>query len=230
MINLKNWQTPVFITFLLLGMLITLQFRSQQNYLRDLPQQKTEDLIMMLSKINDKKTELEKELADLEKKQRLISTNVSEEETLIKQTQQDITKQEMALGIVPVQGPGITITLDANPPIAYFDVVDIINELWNSKAEAITVNDRRITGWSKIFRLEQTRALTVDGEAVTFPCTIKAIGDPDKLDSGLHLLGGVLDNLAIYGIRPTVKKENALELPAAATKPYIEYLKPKKES
>jgi uncharacterized protein YlxW (UPF0749 family) len=108
--KLKNWQVPVFVTFLLLGLLITVQFRSQQNYLRDLPQQKIEDLILMLNKINDKKSELEKELGDLDRQLRLISTNVSEEETLTKQLRKDITKQKMALGTVPVKGPGITIT------------------------------------------------------------------------------------------------------------------------
>lgn len=94
--KLKNWQVPVFVTFLLLGLLITVQFRSQQNYLRDLPQQKIEDLILMLNKINDKKSELEKELGDLDRQLRLISTNVSEEETLTKQLRKDITKQKMA--------------------------------------------------------------------------------------------------------------------------------------
>lgn len=224
--KLKNWQVPVFVTFLLLGLLITVQFRSQQNYLRDLPQQKIEDLILMLNKINDKKSELEKELGDLDRQLRLISTNVSEEETLTKQLRKDITKQKMALGTVPVKGPGITITIDAD--LVYIDVIDIINELWNSQAEAIAINDRRITGWSKIYWNEPTSALTVDGEVITYPCTIKAIGDPEKLDSGLHLLGGVLDSLAIYNIRPTVKKENLIELPAADY-PNTYYLKPKIE-
>ena len=222
MTNLKNWQMPVFITFLLLGLLITVQFRSQQNYLRDLPQQKTEDLILMLKKTNTKKAELEKELGDLERQHRLISTNVSEEETLIKQLRQDITRQKMALGIIPVKGPGITVTIDT--PIAYFDMIDIINELWNSQAEAIAINNHRVSSWSKIYWSEQTRALTIDGEAVAFPCTIKATGDPEKLDSGLHLSGGVLDNLDIYGINPKIKKEKELEL-HAANQPNIEHIK-----
>jgi uncharacterized protein YlxW (UPF0749 family) len=224
--KLKNWQVPVFVTFLLLGLLITVQFRSQQNYLRDLPQQKEEDLILMLNKINDKKSELEKELGDLDRQLRLISSNVSEEETLTKQLRKDITKQKMAMGIVTVKGPGITITIDAD--LVYIDVIDIINELWNSQAEAIAINDRRITGWSKIYWSEQASALTVDGEVITYPCMIKAIGDPEKLDSGLHLLGGVLDNLAIYDIHPTIKKEDLIELPAADY-PNTYYLKPKIE-
>ncbi len=223
----NNWWIPVFITFLLLGVLITIQFRSQQNYLRDLPQQKEEDLILTLNKINDKKSELEKELADLDKQLQLINTNVSEEETITNQLYKDIERQKLALGTIPVQGPGITITIE-RPPLIYLDVIDIINELWNSRAEAIAVNNRRITSWSKIYWSETSESLTVDGVAITFPCTIQAIGDAEKLDSGLHLLGGVLDNLAYYDIHPIVEIEEQIVLPAA-TQPNIIHMKQKIE-
>lgn len=226
--KLDNWQVPVFITFILLGLLITVQFRTQQSYLNDISQQNTEDLVLMLKKLNDKQGKLEKELATLEMQHRTISNDVSTGETLTKELQQENRRQRMALGIVPVEGPGITVTLDANPTIAYYDIIDIINELWNSQAaEAIAINDHRVTAWTKIYWNEQTRALTVDGEKITFPYTIQAIGDPDRMESGLRLMGGVLDNLAIYDIRPTVKQVDKLNL-TTATIPDAQYLRAKK--
>lgn len=226
--KLDNWQVPVFITFILLGLLITVQFRTQQSYLNDISQQNTEDLVLMLKKLNDKQGKLEKELATLEMQHRTISNDVSTGETLTKELQQENKRQRMALGIVPVEGPGITVTLDANPTIAYYDIIDIINELWNSQAaEAIAINDHRVTAWTKIYWNEQTRALTVDGEKITFPYTIQAIGDPDRMESGLRLMGGVLDNLAIYDIRPTVKQVDRLNL-TTATIPDAKYLRAKK--
>jgi len=215
MSKLSNWQTPVFITFLLLGLLITIQFRSQQDYLRDLPQRTTDDLYTILSKTSDKKNELEKELQNLEWQQNLLSSDVSADETVLNQMREDITRQKMALGTVPAEGSGVTITIESDLSITEYDLIDIINELWNSKAEAIAVNERRITSWSKIYWSEQAMALTIDGGKVTFPCTIRAIGDPERLQSGLELLGGVLDNLKFYNIYPTVEKKDNLELPAA---------------
>jgi hypothetical protein len=50
--KIKKWQAPVFITFLLLGLLITVQFRTQQDYLRDLPQQSSDDLVLLFRKNN----------------------------------------------------------------------------------------------------------------------------------------------------------------------------------
>jgi uncharacterized protein YlxW (UPF0749 family) len=67
--------------------------------------------------------------------------------------------------------------------------------------------------------------ITVNGADVTFPCTIKAIGNPDTLMSGLQLVGGVLDNLAIYKIYPVVQRSSELDLPAAAP-PVFHYLQP----
>jgi len=224
--NLKNWQVPVFIIFIFLGLLLTVQFRTQQSYRSDLSQQKTEDLIMILNKLHDKKSNLEKDLGILEKQQRTFSADLSAGESLTNDLRQELLRQQMAAGLVPVVGPGISITIDSNPPIVYLDIIDIINELWASQAEAIAINNHRVTGWTKIYWNKQNLAMTVNGEVLPFPCTIKAIGDPEKLESGLRLLGGVLDDLAIYNIHPQIKRVDKLELPAA-NQPEFKYLKVK---
>ncbi|MDK2881157.1 MAG: hypothetical protein PWQ99_932 [Clostridia bacterium] len=224
--RLKNWQVPVFITFLLLGLLLTVQFRTQQSYLSDLSQQKTEDLVTMLNKLYEKKNSLEREIFTLDEQQRSFSADVFAGEALTRDLRQELLRQQMALGLVPVKGPGITVTFEATPPIVYLDIIDVINELWASQAEAIAINDIRVTTWTKIYWNKQNLALTVDGQIVPFPCTIKAIGNPEQLESGLRLLGGVLDDLAIYDIHPVVRKAEMLELPAAE-RPGIKYLKAK---
>lgn len=224
--RLKNWQVPVFITFLLLGLLLAVQFRTQQSYLSDLSQQKTEDLVTMLNKLYEKKNSLEREIFTLDEQQRSFSADVFAGEALTRDLRQELLRQQMALGLVPVKGPGITVTFEATPPIVYLDIIDVINELWASQAEAIAINDIRVTTWTKIYWNKQNLALTVDGQIVPFPCTIKAIGNPEQLESGLRLLGGVLDDLAIYDIHPVVRKAEMLELPAAE-RPGIKYLKAK---
>ncbi|MGB4043424.1 MAG: DUF881 domain-containing protein, partial [Thermacetogeniaceae bacterium] len=139
--KLQNWKIPVFITFILLGVLITVQFRTQQTYLRELSQQSTDDLLQMLSRNDEEITKLEQELIVLDQKLRAVSTDVSTGENLTKELQQDILKQKTAIGLMPVKGPGITITIGADSPIMYLDLIDIINELWNAQAEAIAINE-----------------------------------------------------------------------------------------
>ena len=102
--KLENWKLPVFITFILLGVLITVQFRTQQTYLRDLSQQSTDDLLQLMSRNNEEKTKLEQELIVLNEKLRTVSSDVSTGENLTKELQQDILEQKTAIGLIPVKG------------------------------------------------------------------------------------------------------------------------------
>jgi uncharacterized protein YlxW (UPF0749 family) len=226
MSRLQNWKVPVFVTFILLGLLITVQFRTQQNYLRELSQQSTDDLYSMLTNINNEKSKLEQELVELNQQLYTVTNDVNTGENLTNELQQDIVKQKTAIGLMPVEGPGIKITIDADPPIYYLDLIDIINELWNAQAEAIAINEHRITSWSKIHFSLENNTVTVNGNIITYPCVITAIGDPDKLDEGLRLMGGVLDDLAFYDIYPTITKEENLEVPGSEI-PNIRHMKPK---
>lgn len=227
--NKKSWQIPVFITFLLLGILISVQFRTQQTFLSDLSLQKTEDLVLMMKSLHDKRGDLEKELGELERQQRVFDADSNAGEELATGLRQDLLRQQMSLGLVPVSGPGITVTIKADSPMVYLDLVDITNELWASQAEAIAVNDHRITAWTSIFWNKQNLSLTMNGKEITFPCTIKAVGDPERLESGLRLLGGVLDDLAIYKVYPEVRRVQSLDIPAAP-QPNIRYVKAKTET
>lgn len=221
--NVKKWRIPLLVVFLMLGLLLSVQFRTQQNYLSDLSLQKTEDLVLMLKKLHDKRNELEKELRELEDQQRTFQEDVSAGAVLLDSIRKELNRLEIALGLVPVKGPGITITITSDSPIVYLDLVDIINELWASQAEAIAINNQRITPWTNIFWNKKDLTLIINGKELLFPCTIKAIGNPEKLEAGLKLLGGVLDDLAIYKVYPTIKREEELGLPAALP-PTFQYL------
>jgi uncharacterized protein YlxW (UPF0749 family) len=106
---------------------------------------------------------------------------------------------ELAAGEVAVTGPGLTVTLRDPPtptsgpsggrggstPITATniltdrDVRSVVNELWADGAEAISVNDIRLTPTSAIRFAGQ--AVLVDFQPITSPYRISAIGSPDTL-------------------------------------------------
>jgi uncharacterized protein YlxW (UPF0749 family) len=223
MLKIDKWQGYLFVVLFFLGILITVQFRTQQNFLNDLSLQKTEDLVMMLKKLYDKRSALEEELRELHRQTQIFQQDVSEGTVLAENLRQELERLEIALGLVPVRGPGIAITITSESPLVYLDLVDIINELWASGAEAIAINDQRITSWTKIYWDKNTFSLTINDQKLRYPCTIKAIGDPVQLESGLRLVGGVLDDLNIYKIYPVITREEELEIPAAAP-PQLHYI------
>ena len=125
--------------------------------------------------------------------------------------------------MVPVQGNGLKVTLqdgDYNPnsvnPNDYIvhesHVFQVINELYISGAEAISINGQRIHGNSYIVCTGPV--ITVDGVQYPAPFVIEAIGEPDVLTSSMELTGGIMDQLLNDNIIVTLDEGQLIEMPA----------------
>lgn len=149
---------------------------------------------------------------------------------------QNLERVQQAAGQVPVHGPGLVVTLREPPaptasaaggrvgttPIGSTfiltdrDVRAVVNQLWNDGAEAIAVNDIRLTPTSAIRFAGQ--AVLVDFQPITSPYRIEAIGKADDLSvsfaesavaSRYQTLSGA-DNIGF-----TFTESNSLSLPAS---------------
>ena len=96
------------------------------------------------------------------------------------------------------------------------DMQRVVNGLWQSGAEAVSINGQRLTALSAIRAAGD--AVLVDNKPLVPPYTVLAVGDGDKLSTrfrnspdGLYL-HALEDN---YGIRATISAESDLRLPAA---------------
>jgi uncharacterized protein YlxW (UPF0749 family) len=98
------------------------------------------------------------------------------------------------------------------------DMQRVVNGLWESGAEAISINGRRLTALSAIRAAGD--AILVDNKPLVPPYTVLAVGDGERLgrtfqDSadGLYL-HALQEN---YGIRTAISDADDLELPAATS-------------
>ncbi|CUW14684.1 conserved protein [Propionibacterium freudenreichii subsp. shermanii] len=88
---------------------------------------------------------------------------------------------QLAVGDTNVRGPGMTISLtdgpadDEDAQVVDEDLRIIVNGLWQSGAEAVSINGHRITARTAIH--DAGSAITVDYRSVSSPYTIEAIGD-----------------------------------------------------
>ncbi|MFF0969016.1 DUF881 domain-containing protein [Streptomyces sp. NPDC003703] len=96
------------------------------------------------------------------------------------------------------------------------DMQRVVNGLWQSGAEAVSVNGQRLTALSAIRAAGD--AILVDNRPLVPPYTVLAVGDGQRLSSrfqdspdGLYL-NALQDN---YGIRTAISVESDLRLPAA---------------
>ena len=134
-----------------------------------------------------------------------------------------------------LQGKGIILTIDDSQQtikagenknlyiIHDEDLLRVVNELRAAGAEAIAINDQRVTGTSEIRCVGPT--VLVNEIRLAAPFVIKAIGNPQTLESSLKLRGGVLDNFKFWGIKAELAKSDTVKVPPAALRQSFEYAK-----
>ncbi|MBQ3615820.1 MAG: DUF881 domain-containing protein [Anaerotignum sp.] len=125
-------------------------------------------------------------------------------------------------GLTAVSGPGVAVTMndsstrgggDMNAYLVHAeDLLAVVNELHAAGAEAVSINGQRMVGNSAITCAGSI--VMVNGVRVAAPFEINAVGEPDVLQSALYFPGGVVDNLAPWGIEISVQKQEAVEVPA----------------
>ncbi len=140
-------------------------------------------------------------------------------------------------GATPVHGPGVRLVVNdakeaggggegSNPRetsgfsdtgrVRDRDMQRVVNGLWASGAEAVSINGQRLTALSAIRAAGD--AILVDNKPLVPPYTVLAVGDGQKLSTrfqdspdGLYL-HALREN---YGVRATISTEGDVRLPAA---------------
>ncbi len=179
-----------------------------------------DELILNQGKFESIKKELEKKEKELEKI-RLSASTTNETDS---QNETEIKNNQVLLGLTEVSGPGFIITLEENKEVNVQEVINIsgylvheedllyiVNELFNSGADAVSINDQRITNISAIQC--DGNILRINGKMVGAPITIKAIGYPERLDGALNRPGGYLQMMAGDGIKITTSRSGNITIP-----------------
>ncbi|OGI22657.1 MAG: hypothetical protein A2287_08160 [Candidatus Melainabacteria bacterium RIFOXYA12_FULL_32_12] len=122
-------------------------------------------------------------------------------------------------------GPGIVIKLsDSDKPLELYenpniglihntDLLNLINDLWAAKAEAISLNNERITSRTGIRCVGPT--ILVNKTRIAPPFVIKAVGNPQELIKSAEKEH--LPTFQVAGIKYSIEKYNKLEIPADNT-------------
>ncbi len=136
----------------------------------------------------------------------------------------------LAAGRAAVTGPGVTVQLTDAPADApqrpgiqpddlvvhQQDLEAVVNALWAGGAEAMALQDQRVTT-TTAFRCVGN-VLSLGGRVYSPPYEVRAIGDPRALRAALAEspeIGRYLEWVAEVGLGWSVTTEDDLELPAA---------------
>jgi uncharacterized protein YlxW (UPF0749 family) len=138
-------------------------------------------------------------------------------------------REEVAVGAVPVTGPGLRVSLDdapssslSIPGVSADDVVvhqqdlqAVINALWAGGAEAMTLQGERVTA-SSAFRCAGS-ILLLHGKVFSPPYVVEAVGDPTAMRAALNSandVGAYLSWVDRVGLGWSVETPQKLTMPA----------------
>ena len=224
MLQGKQAKVLLFIVCVILGTMLSTQFRSAEQARNTIAQERAENLVEKLKAAEKENKIMEEKVKKLEDK--------SGNETLAKEIQNLKSKA----GELPMEGPGIKVTVDdskvvhkpgENPNLYIIhddDLLRLINELRAAGAEAICINKERLLDVSEIRCAGPT--VSVNNNRFSPPYVIVAIGKPETLESALKLRGGVIETLKFWGISVEVEKSDKLIVPAFKGTRHYEFAKP----
>ncbi len=213
----KKWQLTLTIAFACLGLLLSLQIRTHKAMVNDLNSQNNEALAVIARNLTSKYYRLIQEVWDLRSERKLLEQSEDRNKTVLEAMARERQKLNIATGSIPVEGPGLIITIMQNDQyFRYNDIIDIVNELWNAGAEAISVNSYRVNNNTSFLpgNEEPFTTIMLNGVKLSYPYVIMAIGEPAALDKGISIPSGIIDNLrTIYKIPLEIKQEEKISLP-----------------
>lgn len=210
----------------LVGFLLTAQFRATQGVTAQLEAESEQDLTRIFSSLNEESAALRDEIADLRLELAALETSAARDELAREAGARQLEELEILAGLVPARGPGVGVRIaDPSGSFEYELLLDLVQELRDAGAEAISVNGRRV-GASTAFSSRRGE-VTVDGRPVSAPYEVVAIGDPATLEVGLRIPGGAADTLAaLDGVAVEVERRSDVLVPALEEPPSFKVATP----
>jgi len=176
------------------------------------------DLRDQVLRMKEKYDNVYEELGNATKRLEQIRVDATKDDSEAKEKQKELSLNNMLLCQTDVTGEGIIITLKdgttnssdilSSSLMATDVIVQVVNDLKNAGAEAISINGERIV---------QTSSITCEGIIIKInnkklgsPYVIKAIGSAATLETSLNIPGGYLERMKDDGVIVDVKKSEGL--------------------
>ncbi len=217
------------------GFLFAAQLRSRQplRQATDLPTWRLQELAVLVRQQEVARTALEGEVQSLTRRKGEYQAALVEGRSLSQAMAEELAQYRLVLGLVPVHGPGVMVTVVEGAPgqtgilptrLEAQDLSGLANELWSAGTEAMAVNGIRVLASTGMRQTET--GILLGGVRITPPYRIEAIGDPAALQAALAIRGGFVEGLRAVGLRIAVQRAEQVRLPARASPDYYRHARP----
>lgn len=218
---MKNYkyQIAVAIVCLVLGIMVSLQFRTVKQGVGPVSEYRARELAAQLKKVREENVKLLNVKNDYESKIKEYEDTASQGSVYAKLLKEELDQARIIAGIEDVEGPGLTIVVDDlkfsekvnYPLISYSMLLELLNELNAAGAEAVSINDQRIISTSEI---RQIGGIHININTVSYapPFLFKAIGNPKTLEAALRMREGIVEKLENSGVAVTITQGELIKI------------------
>jgi uncharacterized protein YlxW (UPF0749 family) len=218
------------------GFLVAVQLRSRQRLgeATELPSWRLRDLAVLVRQQEEARRLLQAEVDTLRRQALEYEVALVEGRGLAQAMAKELAQYRLALGLLRVDGPGVSVTVSEGPtggPVGVApavleaqDLSGLANELWSAGAEAMALNGNRVLATTGTRQTET--GILIRGTRLPPPYRIEAIGDPETLQATLAIRGGFVEGLRSVGLRVVIQRHQRLRLAAGTTTDYFRFARP----
>lgn len=222
----RSWVFQVTALCVVLGALLGLSLKTQKQVVNEGIPSRPQALKLAYREMQKENLKLRKDVSyykgQTEELSEQLAAGTSSAEMLVR----TLDENRILAGTCAVRGPGVVVTVTDSPqlsptetnPVTIEDFIvhdtdlrKVVDELFGSGAEALSINGQRWVATSSI----RCVGITIMYNAVRLapPYVISAVGDPDDLSYAINTPGGPADDLILLDMI-TVKKQANVVVPA----------------
>ncbi|MFX4262517.1 DUF881 domain-containing protein [Pelotomaculum propionicicum] len=226
--KLKKYYWSIALVSIILGIIVSVQYRIARDIQYNEPALGAQELTARIEQMKKERDVLQAQLTRMRGQLDDLPTG-----PLAPEIKEGIEPAIVFAGVSGVTGSGVEVTLQdssalhgtAQNPNFYIvhneDILKVVNELKAAGAEAIAVNEQRLTATSGISC--SGPVISINNTALVPPFVITAVGSPDTMAGALNMRGGVAEFLQFCGIEVSVKKLEKITIPAYSGSIKLDY-------
>jgi uncharacterized protein YlxW (UPF0749 family) len=222
--KIKGELVALVVVSLILGLILSIQFKTINQSVGEgvMPTQRAQELANELRKAQGEMESQLRHIQELESKIEQYEKGGIENDIYAENLYKDAMKYRMLAGYTDLVGEGIVLEIN-DPPVDIqfgegFSIVDeldlilqVVSVLNAAEAEAISINDQRYTAFTEIVRAGNH--IEINGVSTSSPIIIKAVGNPNTLESALSIKWGIVWQLRNYDYIVHLTQEKEVQIP-----------------
>ncbi|HLS04214.1 MAG TPA: DUF881 domain-containing protein [Actinomycetales bacterium] len=204
-------RSQLIVALLCCGLGFALVVQVQQNQQDSLGSLRQSELVRLLDEVTSQSSELARTERELRATRDELLTGTDSARTAYEALEDQVTRQAILAGTVPVEGPGVSVRIiDNGSVLDSYVLLEVMQELRNAGAEAIEVNGERIVASS--WFVDSSGAIVLDGTTLSSPYRVQAIGDAATISAALEMPGGVLTGIRSRGASAVLESQDEISI------------------